>query len=200
MIALGGAVFSQTFLSRTSGRFRVVCMKHVTTLATVALLAGVVGARAQDGLTPATGGQTSFSGAPRVSDLASAPKALGFALLDPSRLRMRQSYSLSYFSGSGVSGSVGLYSNMLEYDLFKPLTLRVGLSYVHQPFGGSERSGGTVLGQSRFLPSFGLDYRPSDKFFLSINYETVPALAWPFGSSDLYRAESRWGLFGPRSW
>ncbi|MEW5702621.1 MAG: hypothetical protein AB1792_10370 [Candidatus Zixiibacteriota bacterium] len=175
-------------------------MKRIIVATIIVLLAGAVGAAAQSTTSQASSGATSFSGAPRVSDLTGAPKALGFALLDPSRLRMHQSYSLSYFSGGGSSGSLGLYSNMLEYDLFKPLTLRVGLSYAHQPFGASDRSGGSVLGSGQFLPSFGLDYHPSNNFLLSIDYQTIPAVVWPYGGSNIWRANSWWGPFGPRSW
>jgi hypothetical protein len=175
-------------------------MKRTLVLAAVIVFAGVALAFAQDHVAATNGDRTSFSGAPRVSDLATASKALGFRLLDPSRLRMHQSYSLSYFSGSGVSGSVGLYMNTLEYDLFKPLTVRVGLAYMHSPFGISDRSGGTVLDENRILPSFGLDYHPSDKFFLSIDYRTMPSSGWPYGGGGFFRADSRWGLLDPWRW
>jgi len=174
-------------------------MKRTLVLAAVVVFAGAALAFAQDRVAATNVDQTSFSGASRVSDLAIGSKALGFRLLDPSRLRMHQSYSLSYFSGSGVSGSVGLYMNTLEYDLFKPLTVRVGLAYMHSPFGISGRSGGAVLDENQILPSFGLDYHPSDKFFLSIDYRTIPSSNWLYGGAGYLRADSRWGLFDPWS-
>jgi hypothetical protein len=145
------------------------------------LCAGTVMAQEQSALSSTA--TPSFSGASRASDLTKAVSGLGFGLLDPSRLQMRQSYSLSYYSGSGYSGSIGLYMNTIEYQLSRPLTVRVGLAYMHHPLGVSGSSGGSVLGNGQLLPSVGIEYRPSDNFFFSIDYRTVPLLGWPYAGT-----------------
>lgn len=94
--------------------------------------------------------------------------SLSLSLLDPSRLKMSHSYSLSFVTGGGRSQTIGLYMNSIEYQISRPLTLRLHLGYLHQPtalFGRSRSSnfGGT------FLPGFELDYRPSENFFFKIN-------------------------------
>jgi hypothetical protein len=94
--------------------------------------------------------------------------SLSLSLLDPSRLKMSQSYSLSFVSGDGRSQTIGLYMNSIEYQVSRPLTLTLHLGYLHQPtalFGRGRDSG---LGGT-FLPGFELDYRPSENFFFKIN-------------------------------
>ncbi len=95
------------------------------------------------------------------------------SLLDLSRLDFSHSYSLSFFSGGGYSGSMGLYSGTMRYRLADPLTLTFNLGILHDPgslFGNSSFNRSSV-----FLPSGYLDWRPSDNFRMSIGFETVPA-------------------------
>ncbi|MBI3872203.1 MAG: hypothetical protein HY304_03890 [candidate division Zixibacteria bacterium] len=161
------------------------------------LVAGATSAFAQTGLSVANPARGGFAGATRASDLTGSQLGRGWALLDPSRLHMRQSYSLSYFSGSAGSGSVGLYMNTLEYDLFKPLTVRVGLGYMHNPLGSLVKSGGggQALVENRFLPNFSLDFHPSDKFQLMVDFRTVP-----YDGLGYYGSRSRYGFMSPWGW
>jgi len=98
--------------------------------------------------------------------------ATNFSLLDPSRFRMSHSYSFSYFSGGRTSGSFGVYTNLLECQVSKPLTLTLSLNYLHQPL--------SVFGEDRLrikdaiLPNFHLRYRPSDSFSFTIDVLTFP--------------------------
>jgi hypothetical protein len=159
-----------------------------------------VPALAQSG--PAAGGSepASFSGAARANDLIETPSAGGFSLLDPEKFRMSHSYSMMYFSGSGQSGSVGLYTNTIEYRLSDPLTVRVGLSYLHQPLGFLSNSGArSELGQGRLLPSFSLDYRPSDRFQLLVDFRTVPTYG-QYGGLSRYGLSPFSGFYDPWRW
>ena len=95
-----------------------------------------------------------------------------FSLLDPSKFRMSHSYSFSYLSGGRMSGSFGVYTNLLEYQVSKPLTLTLSLNYLHQPL--------SVFGKDQLrikdavLPNFHLRYRPSDSFSFTIDVLTFP--------------------------
>ncbi|MBI5867904.1 MAG: hypothetical protein HZB43_06385 [candidate division Zixibacteria bacterium] len=120
-----------------------------------------------------TSSSASFSGVPRANDLVGAVTKPGFSLLDPARFKIRNSYSLSFLSGSGQSASVGMFMSTIEYQLSQPLSLRVGLGYLHQPLGFLKNTTGP--GQGRFLPSATLDYRPSDKFHFIVDFRTLPA-------------------------
>lgn len=96
-----------------------------------------------------------------------------FSLLDPQRLKMSHSYTFSYFSNSETSGSFGVYTTTLKYQLSNPLSLTLNLNYLHQPL--------SVFGQSNLrvkesiLPNFQLHYKPSNNFSLWINVLTFPS-------------------------
>jgi hypothetical protein len=97
---------------------------------------------------------------------------------DLSRLNLSHSYSLTYFSGSGYSGTQGYYSGTLRYKLAQPLTLTLNVGILHDP--------STLVGaksfsdNSAFFPSGWLDWRPSDNFRMSIGFETMPLSSYKY--------------------
>ena len=106
------------------------------------------------------------------------PVKRAFSLLDPHRFKISHAYSFSYISGNGYSGAVGTYFSTIQYQLAKPLTLRVGLALTHNPLSAlGQHSGGIVT--EGLYPSFQLDYRPSPNVYLGIGFERVPAYAYP---------------------
>lgn len=99
------------------------------------------------------------------------PPSLPF--FDLSRLHLSHSYSISYISGGGFSGTQAMYNGTLQYQLAQPLTLTLNLGILHDPgalFGDKNFSS-----NARFLPSGWLDWRPSKNFQMTIGFETVPA-------------------------
>lgn len=189
MMMVGRGVSSQYCKDHRSRAMWFISMKRLAfvIIGAVCLLAGSL-AQAQAPVSPigeVSDSKQSFNGAPKVGDLVNPPSGAGWGLLDPSRFRMRQSYSLSYMSGSSGSGSVGMYVNNIEYQLFKPLTLRVGLGYLHQPFGSrGANSAGLSVDDGFFIPSAGLEYRPSENFLLMVDFRQYPSGTAPY---------SRWG-------
>ncbi|UCB53476.1 MAG: hypothetical protein JSV10_05205 [Candidatus Zixiibacteriota bacterium] len=111
-----------------------------------------------------------------------------FSLLDPQRLKMNHSYSFSYFSGGQTSGSFGVYTTTLKYQLSDPLSLTLSLSYLHQPLSVFRRDALTV--RNRILPNFQLHYRPNSSFSLWINVLTLPAAYGP-GNESFWRERER---------
>ncbi len=104
--------------------------------------------------------------------LWSKSNAKGFSLLDPQRLKMYHSFSFSYFSGAKTSGSFGLYTTTLDYQISNPLSLTLSLNFLHQPlsvFGHKN-----LRTENRILPNFQLHYKPSNAFSLWINVLTFP--------------------------
>jgi len=117
-----------------------------------------------------------------------------FSLLDLSRLEMSHSYSISYFSMGGRGMTIGMYVNSIRYQISNPLTLNLSLAWVHQPGNFLLRDRGTATDYGRILPSFSLEYRPSDNFFLEIGYHSIPAYLYP-GTGAGFPGE-----FRPRDW
>lgn len=92
---------------------------------------------------------------------------------------MRQSYSVSYMTGGGVSRSVGLYMNSIGYQISGPLYVQFDLGIVHNPsqlFGG-----GNVTQGAKVLPNFMLRYAPSPKFQLIVDVRTMPGAQGYYG-------------------
>jgi hypothetical protein len=112
-------------------------------------------------------GTTGTSGSSVLSGARPRPV---FSLLDPSRLHMTQSYSLSYMSGVGQGKMIGMYINQIDYEFAKPLRVSFAVAYLHQPQGllGAR----TQISGNKLLPSFRLDWQPSRNLRFILNYET----------------------------
>jgi len=92
-----------------------------------------------------------------------------FSLFDLSRISWSHSYSVSFFSGGLGSGSAGLWSSVMHYDLSNSLSLSVNLAVSHN----SGAVWGDGSSDASFLPGFRLDYHPSEKFRMIIDFQQV---------------------------
>lgn len=95
----------------------------------------------------------------------------GFSLLDPSRLRITNSYSFSFLSSGKYSGTMGIYQTSIGYQVSNPLYLQVDVGYLHQPF----RTKNNLDLNGRIFPNFFLLYNPGDNFSFSVNLITGPS-------------------------
>jgi len=117
--------------------------------------------------------QTTTDNSTTTNLLGSESNTKTFSLLDPSRFKLHQSYSFSYFSGGGTSSSLGIYTTTLNYQISNPLSLTLSLNYLHQPL--------TVVGRNydgiknAVLPNFQLYYHPNSNFSFMINVVTCPS-------------------------
>ena len=127
------------------------------------------------------------------SGIGVTPARSSFSLLDGSRITWSHSYSVSFFSGGNVSGSVGFLSSTMHYEISTRLSLAVNLGVVHNTSAlwGSGQHNATLL------PGFRLDYRPADNIFMSVSYQQYPGgyvpsywsrgsrLLWPYFGDGL---------------
>lgn len=112
------------------------------------------------------------------------PVAKPFSLIDFSRLTWSHSYSISFFSGGGTSGSIGLYTSSLFYEFSPSLSIDMTMNIAHNPgaFWGRE-----VNSDAAFLPAANLDYHPSKHFRLSIGFATYPGIYYhPYSPYGVY--------------
>lgn len=119
------------------------------------------------------------------------PVATPFSLLDISRIKWSNSYSVSFFSGNGQSGSLGLANTSMFYEFNDALSLQVNIGLLHSP--------GALWGDNRnndvsVLPGFSLDYHPSDNFRMSIDFQKIDGRMYPYSFSPY----SRWAPLGYR--
>lgn len=98
-----------------------------------------------------------------------------FGWLDPARLSMHHSYTLSYSSFGGQGLSMGMYTNSLAYRFSDPLDVRFDVSVLHSPFGlpGTMTDFGGI-----YLTRAQLNYRPSENTWLQIQFRQLPAMYW----------------------
>ena len=105
----------------------------------------------------------------RANALGVTPVDKPFSLIDLSRLQWSHSYSLSYVSGGGYSGSTGMLNTSMFYE-FSPklsLLLNIGIAHNAGAVWGDGNNAATVL------PGFVLDYHPSDKFQMTIGVQKI---------------------------
>jgi len=105
---------------------------------------------------------------------------LGF--IDPSRLHMQQSYSVSFSSGGRQSGALGLYTNRLTYMISPKMQLIADIGILHQPFQGA----GDMplnLDNGQFFYGGELRYKPTENSLLSIRLDNMPR---PYYNNDYY--------------
>ena len=98
------------------------------------------------------------------------PAGNAFSLLDISRINWSHSYSVAFFSGGGSSGSIGLLSTTMNYEISSKLHLAVNLGLLHNPRALWNRD---TDGQASLLPGFRLDYRPSENVMMSLSVQRV---------------------------
>jgi len=108
----------------------------------------------------------------------------GFALMNPNRFSMHQSYSVTASSSRAGTTSSGLYLNTLGYKVSDPLFLYADVGMytpIHSTVAGMRDNAGAT-GTSLVLPRFGLEYKPSDRW--TFNLEWV-------------NAQDAWKTYGP---
>lgn len=97
------------------------------------------------------------------------PAGQPFSLIDLSKLQWSHSYSISFFSGGGSSGSNGLYVSNIFYEFSSKLSMNLKLGIAHDPGSIFDRSKGH---DASFLPGIFLSYHPSPNFTISAGFDT----------------------------
>ncbi|MBL8026490.1 MAG: hypothetical protein JNL74_08760 [Fibrobacteres bacterium] len=112
-------------------------------------------------------------------------------LINPSRFKMQQSYSMSYSTNGTENDLTGMYLNRMSYQFTVPLLLQVDVALMHKPMalftGEPDPSGAksALLG----IPHAKLTWKPSEKFMMSVEYfqqqngYSNNSLLSPFGNS-----------------
>jgi len=122
---------------------------------------------------------------PSISDKIGIPyspsnSSLVLGFIDPSKLDMQQSYSLSFVSGGHQSGALGLYTNRMSYMINPDLQLIADIGYLHQPFQ-SFGNMPNLFDSGQFFYGGELRYRPTDNTYLSIRLDNMPRSYWNRG-------------------
>jgi len=113
-----------------------------------------------------------------------------FGWFDPSRLTVRNNYTLSYTTSGGKGFSLGTLTSSLAYQISNPLSVMLDISLVHSPYsnlGGNfaKNISGVYLSRAE------LNYRPSNDLLLQVQFRQLPAMYWlnsydRFGFSSVF--------------
>jgi hypothetical protein len=98
---------------------------------------------------------------------------LGLSIFDPSKFSMSHSFSMSYFSVGGKGVSQGLYLNTLSYQIANPLLLRVQWGIQNYPYNSLAKNH-PAFQSGFFLSGAELQYKPSDKLEMSLQFNSMP--------------------------
>lgn len=147
----------------------------------ITLMAGVVSAQLVD--------QADAVSTPTQQKIYGVEPALSsFSLIDFSRIKWSNSYSVSYFSGGSYSGSMGYYNSSIFYEFSPKLSMTVNIGVSHN--AGSLWGDGN--NDASILPGFRLDYHPSEKFRMTLMVQRLDGSYLPY-NGYYYRP----GLFSP---
>lgn len=120
--------------------------------------------------------KTKYDEQPSVSQslLRSDDSGLLFGWFDASRLKMAQSFSMSYQSFGKQGLALGVYTNSLSYQVSEPLSLQMDISVMHSPY--SSLGGDFAKSLSGvYLSRAELNYRPSENTLFQIQFRQLPA-------------------------
>lgn len=113
------------------------------------------------------------------------PVGKPFSLIDLSRIKWSNSYSVSYFSGGGTSTSLGFYTSSIFYEFTPSLSIDVQLGIAHNPGALFNQN---VENDASFFPAVNIDYHPSERFRLSIGVASYPGYYYnPYNTYNPYR-------------
>lgn len=120
--------------------------------------------------------KTKLNDEPSVSEsiVRSDDSGLLFGWFDPGKLKMSQSFSLSYQTFGNQGLSLGVYTNSLSYQISNPLSVQMDVSVVRSPYS-SLGSDFTKSLSGIYLSRAELNYKPSDNMLFQIQYRQLPA-------------------------
>jgi len=100
-------------------------------------------------------------------------------LLDPNRMNMSQSYSMTYIASGGNGFMQGLYLNNIRYRLSNPIMLDLQLGYLHTPYN-SYNGGFNGELNGEFVGGATLTYKPTNNVSFSLGFSRAPLYCSPY--------------------
>jgi len=95
-----------------------------------------------------------------------------FSFLDPSKLKMSHSVSMSYSSFGGESVLMNSYVNTINYQFNDQLSIRTNLGIMASPYNSMPNN--SFLNKSQIFGGAELNYRPTDDMFFTLRFEKMP--------------------------
>ncbi len=108
---------------------------------------------------------------------------LGF--INPDKLDMHHSFSMSYMTFGKHSLMLNTYLNTINYQISDPLWLRLNLGVMNSPYNSLPNS---ALNNTQFFGGAELFYRPTENSLIRVGVDVRPGFYRPF-SYDPWREQ-----------
>ncbi len=110
---------------------------------------------------------------PNISGILNNPyQGLASGLLDPSKLQMNHSVSMSFGSFGGQGLMLSTYMNTMHYQITDKMHLRTDLGIMSSPYNTFGE--GFSLNEPQFFGGAQLDYQINDKTSLMLRIDNMP--------------------------
>lgn len=111
---------------------------------------------------------------PDFSNILTKPQnaASVFSFLDPSKIKMSHSLSMSYSAFGGESILMNSYVNTIDYQFNDQLSLRTNIGIMASPYNSLPNN--SYLNNQQFFGGAELNYRPTDNMFFTLRFEKMP--------------------------
>lgn len=103
----------------------------------------------------------------------------GLSILDPSKIKMSHSFSMSYFSIGGKGVAQNIYLNTLQYQIAQPLMLTVQWGIRQTPYNSLAKDS-PLFNSGFFLSGAELRYKPTENLEMNFQISTQPNYYSPY--------------------
>jgi hypothetical protein len=96
-----------------------------------------------------------------------------FGFVDPTKFNMNHSFEMSYSAFGNNGMALGIYTNKLAYEFSEEFDIQVNTSFVNSPYNTlGENFTNSINGV--YIDNARINYRPSDKFKISLQFSNSP--------------------------
>ncbi len=102
-----------------------------------------------------------------------SPSTFLLGFINPQNFNMQHSINMSYSSFGGQGMALGVYTNSMSYNFNSDLKLHADVSFVNSPYSSLGEDHAKQI-NGIYLSRAMLSYRPSDNFFITLQYNQIP--------------------------
>jgi len=108
-----------------------------------------------------------------------------FGLIDPAKMQMHHSFSLSYGAfGGGAGMALSTYINTIDYRISRKLFLQTNLGIMNSPYNTFNKN--FILNKPQFFGSAQLQYNVTDNMHLMLRVEKSPFMYYQPGMTNRF--------------
>ncbi len=126
------------------------------------------------------------TGQPNISGiLGQGQSGLYLGFIDPSRLQIHHSFSMSYGGGAGYGMMLTTYRNTIDYQISDKLFLRTDIGIMTSPYNSFNKD--FYLNKPQFFGGADLTYKINDKTKIQLGFYRSPYVFYnPYYYNQLY--------------